>query len=67
MSQVSLSFIDIFVFIFYFIFIVSFGLFMARKEKNTTKEYFLAGDRLPWLSLDPHSQPRISQQNTLWV
>jgi len=48
MSQVSLSFIDIGVFIFYFIFIVSFGLFMARKEKNTTKEYFLAGDRLPW-------------------
>ncbi len=48
MPQVSLSFIDIFVFIFYFIFIVSFGLFMARKEKNTTKEYFLAGDRLPW-------------------
>ncbi|MFC1538330.1 SLC5 family protein [Candidatus Latescibacterota bacterium] len=21
---------------------------MARKEKNTTKDYFLAGDRLPW-------------------
>ena len=48
MQDVSLGSLDIIVFVLYFIFIVSFGLFMARKEKNTAKDYFLAGDRLPW-------------------
>ncbi len=48
MQHVSMSAFDIVVFVLYFIGIVSFGLFKARKEKNTTKDYFLAGDRLPW-------------------
>ncbi len=48
MQNVFLGSLDITVFVLYFIFIVSFGLYMARREKNTVKEYFLAGDRLPW-------------------
>ncbi len=43
-----MSMFDIGVFVLYFVFIILFGLFMARKEKNTTKDYFLAGDKLPW-------------------
>jgi len=48
MYNVTLNFLDIGVFVLYFVGIVAFGLFMARKEKKTTKDYFLAGDRLPW-------------------
>ncbi len=48
MSSVVLSPLDLSVFILYFIAIVSFGIYKARREKNTTKDYFLAGDKLPW-------------------
>ena len=48
MQHVSLSSLDIGIFVLYFIFIISFSLYKARKRKNTAKEYFLAGDKLPW-------------------
>ena len=48
MGSVSLSAIDILIFASYFVLIVALGLFIARKEKKTTRDYFLAGDRLPW-------------------
>jgi len=48
MEPATFGLLDITVFVLYFIGIVAFGLFMARREKNTTRDYFLAGDRLPW-------------------
>jgi len=48
MHGVSLSLFDIVIFVGYFAAVVTFGVMVARKEKRTSREYFLAGDRLPW-------------------
>lgn len=40
--------LDAAVFGIYIIGIVGFGIFASRKAKNTKRDYFLAGDKLPW-------------------
>lgn len=40
--------LDIFVFGCYFLGIILLGLFASRKGKGTKRDYFLAGDKLPW-------------------
>ena len=51
MSDISLSPLDLLIFICYFVGVVFFGVMVARKEKKTSREYFLAGDRLPWYAI----------------
>ena len=43
-----LSGLDIAIFIGYFAIILLIGLFAGRGEGRTAREYFLAGDKLPW-------------------
>lgn len=40
--------LDISIFLAYFALIILVGLITARKKKKTAKDYFMAGDRLPW-------------------
>lgn len=40
--------IDSFIFIAYLIGIVVLGIVVSRKGKETNRDYFLAGDKLPW-------------------
>lgn len=40
--------IDIVIFVVYILLIIAVGLYAARKSKDTKRDYFLAGDRLPW-------------------
>jgi solute:Na+ symporter, SSS family len=51
MRNVSMNAFDIAVFVIYFVGVVVYGLVIARKEKKTSREYFLAGDRLPWYAI----------------
>lgn len=44
----KLSTLDITIFALYILAVVLLGLFASRKAKSTKKDYFLAGDRLPW-------------------
>jgi SSS family solute:Na+ symporter len=48
---IQLGPIDVTIFVAYFIAIVGLGLWVARREKRTTRDYFLAGDRLPWYAI----------------
>src|SRR5688572_5794341 len=43
--------LDLSIFALYFIGIIAFGVWVARREKATTRDYFLAGDRLPWYAI----------------
>ena len=43
-----LSGLDLAIFIGHFAIILLIGLFAARGEGRTAREYFLAGDKLPW-------------------
>jgi len=40
--------LDITIFVAYFALIVAVGLVTARKKKRSAKDYFMAGDKLPW-------------------
>lgn len=40
--------LDFIVFGIYFLGIILLGMFASRKAKGTTRDYFLAGDKLPW-------------------
>ncbi|MCE5270306.1 hypothetical protein LLH00_03385, partial [bacterium] len=51
MQRVSLSVLDLLVFISYFAAVVVLGIYVARREKKTSRDYFLAGDRLPWYAI----------------
>src|ERR1051325_5480161 len=51
LAAVQLHSVDYAVFILYFLGIVALGVILAFREKNTTREYFLAGDRLPWYAI----------------
>ncbi|MBO9619589.1 MAG: sodium/solute symporter [Niabella sp.] len=44
----QLARIDIIIFIVYILVIIGMGLYASRKGKNTKRDYFLAGDKLPW-------------------
>jgi SSS family solute:Na+ symporter len=48
---VSLSPADYVVFFCYMIAVVLIGFWVARKEKATAIDYFLAGDNLPWFAI----------------
>ncbi len=40
--------VDIIIFIVYILLIIGVGLYASRKGKDTKRDYFLAGDKLPW-------------------
>ena len=40
--------LDLAVFILYMLVVLAVGLYAARRGKRTKRDYFLAGDRLPW-------------------
>lgn len=44
----KLDWIDIIIFAVYIIGIVALGLYASRKGGNSKRDYFLAGDKLPW-------------------
>ena len=46
-----MGWIDTVVFGIYLMGIISFGLSVARYKKETSRDYFLAGDRLPWYAI----------------
>src|SRR5262245_2520954 len=51
LATIQLAPIDIAIFVAYFVGIVGLGLWVSWREKHTTREYFLAGDRLPWYAI----------------
>lgn len=50
-SAIRFSPIDLTIFVLYFVGIVAQGVWLARREKATSRDYFLAGDRLPWYAI----------------
>jgi SSS family solute:Na+ symporter len=46
--NLHLTLLDTFVFITYILAIFALGINAARKSKKTKRDYFLAGDKLPW-------------------
>src|SRR5206468_2086378 len=40
--------LDLAVFLLYMLIVLAVGLYAARRGKRTTRDYFLAGDKLPW-------------------
>lgn len=44
----KLSSADIAVFAFYIVSVIALGIYASRKTKGTKRDYFLAGDKLPW-------------------
>lgn len=44
----QLARIDIIIFIVYILLIIGVGLYASRRGKDTKRDYFLAGDKLPW-------------------
>lgn len=47
-GAIQLSGIDVAIFVAYFAVIVVLGAYASRKVGSTKREYFLAGDKLPW-------------------
>ena len=43
-----LSAFDIGIFAFYFAVVIALGFYATRKSEGTKRDYFLAGDKLPW-------------------
>jgi solute:Na+ symporter, SSS family len=48
---VKLSDLDYAVFILYVVVVVLIGFWVARKEKESARQYFLAGNKLPWYAI----------------
>ena len=46
--DVRLSTIDILIFIIYVLVIIALGVYASRKSGKSKRDYFLAGDKLPW-------------------
>ncbi|MBN2210257.1 MAG: sodium/solute symporter [Sedimentisphaerales bacterium] len=46
-----LSYLDYFVFLAYMLIVILIGFAVARREKKTSLDYFLAGDNLPWFAI----------------
>ncbi|HEY2842265.1 MAG TPA: sodium/solute symporter, partial [Bryobacteraceae bacterium] len=46
--KLNLAPIDIAVFVIYLLVVLAIGFFAARRGKRTKRDYFLAGDKLPW-------------------
>ena len=47
-NEIMIKGLDIGVFCAYFAVLAILGYIASRKEKNTKRDYFLAGDKLPW-------------------
>src|SRR5213076_2038653 len=47
-SPMRLRAIDLSVFVIYMLAVVGVGIVAARRGKKTKRDYFLAGDKLPW-------------------
>src|SRR3954454_6774395 len=43
-----LTHLDLAIFVVYMLAVLGLGLFAARRGKGTKRDYFLAGDKLPW-------------------
>src|SRR3954452_12793563 len=43
-----LTHLDLAIFVVYMLAVLGLGLFAARRGKQTKRDYFLAGDKLPW-------------------
>src|SRR5262249_39736997 len=50
-AAVHLHPLDLAIFVAYFVGIVAQGMWLARREKATSRDYFLASDRLPWYAI----------------
>ena len=50
-SVIRFHAIDLTVFVLYFVGIIAQGVWLARREKATRRDYFLAGDKLPWYAI----------------
>jgi len=50
-AAIHLHPLDLAIFVAYFVGIVAQGMWLARREKATSRDYFLAGDRLPWYAI----------------
>jgi solute:Na+ symporter, SSS family len=48
---VELSYLDYAVFILYVAIVVLIGFWVARNEKKSSRQYFLAGNKLPWYAI----------------
>lgn len=46
--DVRLSTIDILIFVVYVLVIIALGVYASRKSGKSKRDYFLAGDKLPW-------------------
>ena len=46
--NLSLTSVDVGIFIAYFLGIAALGVFASRQAGRTKRDYFLAGDKLPW-------------------
>jgi len=46
--QINLSLLDIVIFAVYILIVVVLGVYASRREIKTKRDYFLAGDKLPW-------------------
>ena len=40
--------IDISIFVLYVVVVIALGMYAARKTRSSERDYFLAGDKLPW-------------------
>ena len=50
-ASIKLGTLDIITFAAYFIGIVGYGIWLSFREKANTKDYFLAGGKLPWYAI----------------
>ena len=46
--KLEIALVDIIIFVVYLLGVFALGLYASRKNKQTTRDYFLAGDKLPW-------------------
>lgn len=46
--NIDLSALDIAIFAIYILMVFALGIYASRKGKSTKRDYFLAGDKLPW-------------------
>jgi len=46
--NISLSKLDVAIFVIYILGILALGIYASGKGKSTKRDYFLAGDKLPW-------------------
>ena len=50
-GSVFRNYLDLTLFVTYLIFNIGLGLWVSRLSRNSPRDYFLAGDRLPWYAI----------------